>query len=94
MIAVSFYLILKAHTKNKTFILGLFLSNFVLNAIWTLFYFRMQNPLLAFIDILLLICSTTLLVFYNYKINKTASYLLIPYLLWLGFAGILNFLSI
>jgi len=83
---------LKAKNKIKTAIA--YGINFILNIVWSVFYFAMKNPLLAFFDIILLIASTFYLIIYNWKIDRKASYLLIPYLLWLIFASLLNWLSI
>ncbi|OAN62611.1 sensory protein TspO [Balneola sp. EhC07] len=74
--------------KNKAiFIFG---SQLAVNAIWSIFFFGMQNPLLAFIDIIILI----ILIVYTIKlfkpINRMASWLLYPYLAWVSFATILN----
>jgi len=83
---------LKAKSKIKTTIA--YGTNFILNIIWSVFYFAMKNPFLAFFDIILLIASTLYLIIYNWNIDRKASYLLMPYLLWLIFASLLNWLSI
>jgi translocator protein len=61
-----------------------------LNALWSYLFFGLHNPLLAFIEIILL----WLMIYETYsqfkKIDKIAGYLLIPYLAWVGFASILN----
>ncbi len=61
-----------------------------LNALWSFLFFGLQNPLLAGIEIIIL----WLLIFETQqkfaKINKIAGYLLIPYLLWVSFATVLN----
>lgn len=74
--------------KNKAiFVFG---SQLAVNAIWSIFFFGMQNPVLAFVDIIILI----LLIVYTIKlfkpINRMASWLLYPYLAWVSFATILN----
>lgn len=67
-----------------------FIIQLTLNAIWSYLFFGLKNPLLALIEIALL----WLMIYETYlkftKINKTAGYLLIPYLAWVAFAGILN----
>lgn len=70
--------------------LGFFLIQLALNAIWSYLFFGLKNPMLALIEIALLwlIIYETYLKFI--KINKTAGYLLIPYMTWVGFAAILN----
>jgi tryptophan-rich sensory protein len=68
----------------------LFIFQLALNALWSYLFFSLHNPLLAFVEIILLwllIIET----FRQFKIiNKTAAYLFIPYLLWVSFAMVLN----
>lgn len=61
-----------------------------LNALWSYLFFGLHNILLASIEIvlLLLIIYETYLIFK--KIDKKASYLLIPYMMWVGFATVLT----
>jgi len=80
--------------KEKKKIIILFGINFILNILWSVFYFGMRNPSLAFIEIIFLWASILLLVLGIYKTSKKASMLLLPYLLWVSFAGVLNYLSI
>jgi translocator protein len=67
-----------------------FAIQLALNSLWSYLFFGLHNPFLALIEIVLL----WLLIYETYnqfvKINKIAGYLLIPYLLWVGFATILN----
>jgi tryptophan-rich sensory protein len=71
--------------------LTLFVVQLVLNALWSLFFFGMQSPGLALIDIALLWLAilATLLAFR--KVSALAAGLLVPYLLWVSFAAALNF---
>ena len=61
-----------------------------LNALWSYLFFGLHNPLIALIEIALLwlMIYETFLQFN--KVNRTAGYLLIPYLLWVSFAMVLN----
>lgn len=61
-----------------------------LNFFWSFIFFNMQNYLLAFIWLLMLLISIIIMIFEFYQINKLAAILLIPYLLWVLFAGYLN----
>lgn len=64
-----------------------FVIQLALNALWSYLFFGLQNPLLALIEIVLLL----LMIFETYnKFTKIAGYLFIPYLAWVGFALILN----
>ena len=60
-----------------------------LNALWSYLFFGFHNILLALVELVLLwlILYETYLSFK--KINKIAGYLLLPYLAWLTFAGVL-----
>ena len=93
LMGVSFYLIWKKGTKNKKVreAMMFFGIQLGINAIWTPIFFGAHNTLLALIVILLLwvFILKTILLFS--KINKIASYLLYPYILWVSFATILNF---
>lgn len=61
------------------------------NFLWSIWFFSFGWYLFAFIWLLLLwvLIFNTMASFYD--INKTSAYLLIPYLLWVTFAGYLNF---
>ncbi len=67
-----------------------FAIQLALNSLWSFLFFGLKNPLLAFIEIVLL----WLMIYETYnkfnKLNKIAGYLFIPYLLWVSFATILN----
>ena len=71
--------------------LGLFLLQLFLNALWSLLFFGLHNPALAFAEIVLLWFAIlgTLLTFW--KAHRFAGALLLPYLAWVTFAAVLNF---
>ncbi len=75
--------------QKKT--LGLFAVTGVLNVLWTYTFFEMQNPSGAFVVLILTIIIAVALFTDVYRIQKTASYLLIPYMVWLCFALYLNY---
>ncbi len=95
LIALSLYFSWTSGKKRqKKKIALVFLINFILNILWSALYFGLRNPLLAFIEIIILELSIIAMVIITYKISKKSSYLLFPYLIWVGFAIVLNFLSI
>jgi len=95
LIALSLYFVwVSKKQKEKNKIVINYGINFVLNILWSVFYFGLKSPLQAFFVIILLWISISYLVIFDWKINKKAGYLLIPYLLWVSFAMILNYLSI
>ena len=62
-----------------------------LNILWSVFFFGMHNPFLAFIGIIVLWIFILITVIRFFKVSKWAGGLMIPYLLWVTFAGVLNF---
>jgi tryptophan-rich sensory protein len=93
LIAISMYLaISNSNKKTRNKIIILFAINLILNVLWSLLFFTMHNPIIAFIDLVLLWLSIIAIMVVSWKISKKASWLLLPYLLWVTFAGILNYL--
>ena len=68
-----------------------FLIHLIFNAAWTIIFFGFQNLLLAFIEIIILWALIAILIAQFRKIYKWAAVLLIPYLIWVSFAAVLNF---
>jgi translocator protein len=89
-----YYAITSPKGKYEKQIGFLFGINFLFNIFWTFFYFKMHNPVYAFVDIILLIVSIISLMAFCWKIDRRASVILIPYLLWVCFAAVLNYLTI
>lgn len=71
--------------------LTLFLVQLALNSLWSWLFFGWHQGALAFANILLLwiLIAATLIAFY--RAQALAGWLLIPYLLWVSFATVLNF---
>lgn len=91
LIGISFYLIWqKGFGKNKQLVIGIFGLQLLLNFLWSFFFFGLENPLIALFDIFLLIIVIIINIIIYYRINKWSGILLIPYLLWVCFATILN----
>jgi tryptophan-rich sensory protein len=62
-----------------------------LNTLWSVLFFGLQRPLLAFVEIVILWVLVLVTLFKFKRISKLAGILLVPYLLWVSFAAILNF---
>lgn len=93
LMGISLYLIWNKEINNKQskIAVKVFGLQLVLNSLWSIIFFGLRNPLFAFIEIILLWITIIFTIKYFYKISKKASYLLIPYILWVSFAAILNF---
>jgi len=94
MMALSLYFAwIKSDRKKKKQIIFLFGLNFLLNILWSILFFGMQNPMLAYFDLIILWISIIMMITATYKIDRRSAYLLMPYLLWVSFAGLLNYLA-
>ncbi|HEX7041895.1 MAG TPA: TspO/MBR family protein [Patescibacteria group bacterium] len=67
-----------------------FLIQIILNSLWSIFFFGLHIPIIAFLDILGMLTFTVLTIYVFLKISKIAGYLLFPYLFWITFASLLN----
>jgi len=70
--------------------LELYILNLILNAFWSVLFFGLKNPGIAFFEIMTLWIVILIVMMKFFKIEKTAGILFIPYILWVTFAAILN----
>jgi tryptophan-rich sensory protein len=91
MMGFSFYLIWKDDSgKDKGAAQFFFFLQLLFNFLWSLLFFGLRSPFVAFVDIVILWFAIILTIISFRKISRTAAYLLLPYLLWVSFAMILN----
>lgn len=91
LMGISLYMILqtpKSDMRSKSIVL--FAIQLILNLSWSFIFFIAQSPLAALIIIALLWIAIVMMMIYFHKITPKASYLQIPYLLWVSFATVLN----
>jgi tryptophan-rich sensory protein len=89
--AVAAWLIWKEHrTRGNGRALTLYLLQLALNALWTWVFFawRLGGWALVEIGVLWVLILLTLIAFY--RVRPSAGLLLVPYLIWVGFAAALN----
>jgi translocator protein len=93
LMAISLWLIWKstALEPQKFEACSIFALQFFLNFWWTILFFKMQSPLGAFVEILMMICLIIITIFKFSDISKTAAWLLVPCISWVCFATILNY---
>lgn len=63
----------------------------LLNFSWSIFFFSMKKPTVSLVVNILMIVFTVWLIFKSWKIDKTATWMLVPYVIWISFAAYLNF---
>jgi translocator protein len=80
-----------ASGAQRTAMVATLAVNGVLNIAWSGIFFMMQNPRMAFIELIFFWLSILALVYVLGGISATAGLLLLPYLAWVSAAGLLNF---
>lgn len=92
LMGIASYLILTSQAPQKSIVNALKLYGIQLffNFFWTFWFFNLGLYFFAFIWLIALWIFILATIFLFSKISKTAAYLMIPYLLWVTFAGYLN----
>lgn len=94
MMGVSLYFIWERGPAKPAVkaVLVVFAIQLILNVLWSYMFFGLRSPFLGLVEIAVLILAVAYLVWKSHKVSPMASWLLAPYLIWLFFAAILNFL--
>lgn len=80
----------RAKRKEKKWVAWIFGSNLFFNGLWSVLFFGLQKPLLAFFDLILIWITILGMIAVARKIDTRVVWLLVPYLSWVSFAGVLN----
>ncbi|MGC9309665.1 MAG: TspO/MBR family protein, partial [Candidatus Nanoarchaeia archaeon] len=77
LIAISFYLAMVSSDKKEIKkVVIVFIINFILNILWSYFFFSLQKPFFAFIELILLWFSILVMIYVTAGINKISPILL------------------
>jgi translocator protein len=91
MMAVAAWLVWRrGGLPSRRVPLAFFLSQLLLNALWSPTFFGLRNPGLAFADIALLWSVLVITLVSFWRVRLLAGALLAPYLAWVTFAAALN----
>ncbi len=92
MISVSAWLVWKSSGFEKAKLaFGVYAFHLLLNALWSIVFFGMQQMGWAFVEIVALWISIVATIVLFHRHSKLAAWLLIPYILWVSFASFLNY---
>ncbi len=81
-----------APTKTaRTSLVTLLLTNGLFNILWSVLFFRLQRPDWALLEVGALWASVLIPILVVSRYSKRAAWLLVPYISWVTFAGILNY---
>jgi translocator protein len=93
MMGIAWWLVIESDAsqddKRKAHVY--FVIQLFLNFVWSILFFKFHAPDWAFVDIVLLILAVLITIFCFAKISKSAGWLLMPYILWICFAAVLNY---
>lgn len=94
LMGISLFLIWKKgiNTKEKKDAVWIFTFQLILNMIWSIIFFGLFSPKFAFLEIIILWLAILWTIISFAKISKASAWLLMPYILWVSFAGYLNFM--
>ncbi len=92
MMGIALFLVWKEDTSRelKAIAFILFGVQLLLNFFWSFIFFKLEQPGWAFAEILVLWTAILACIFAFGQVNKTAAWLLVPYISWVSFATILN----
>ncbi len=93
MMGIALFLVWKSNTGAglKRTAITLFAVQLGLNFFWSFIFFDQQQPGWALVEIIMMWLAILLTIFAFAKVNKTAAWLLVPYISWVSFATILNY---
>ena len=93
LMGISLFLVWNAEidTKVKQTALVFFFIQLILNTLWSYFFFYLQNPLYGLIEIVILLIFIIFTMLKFFPIRSLAGFLLVPYVLLVGFATVLNY---
>jgi translocator protein len=83
-----------ASTAERELQLVLFALNGFLNVFWSLLYFRLHRPDWAMFEVPLLWLSVLALIVVLRRSSAMAAWLLVPYLVWVAIAALLNWQTV
>ena len=90
LMGIACFLIWKSEHPRKKQVLTLYFLQLFLNSLWSPAFFGAQNPMLGILVIVPMWASILACIIFFRKINTWAAVLMIPYLLWVSFATVLN----
>lgn len=89
LMGISSYIV-----RDDKELMNIYKINLGINILWPIIFFSLKLRVLAFFWILILILVVGYMIYRFYNKNKISAYLLIPYILWLVFASVLNLIEI
>lgn len=95
LMAIAAFLVWREGSKKEKVkeAMQLYWIQLGLNATWSILFFSAHLLLTAYVEVLFLLAVIIMTTVWYYRVNKVAAYLMIPYILWVSFASVLNLLT-
>lgn len=90
LMGIASFLILRSDSKYKVAAICFYISMLIMNFMWSPVFFNRQDYLASMVIIVTMGMTTIILAITSWFVDKRATYLLIPLILWTGFATYLN----
>ncbi len=92
MLGLAFAMVLHARgARHRHVAVALFITQFLINLTWSPVFFGQHQVTAAFYIILVMLVMAIATTFAFARVRKAAAWLMVPYLVWISFASILNF---
>jgi len=93
LMGFSLYLILNKRSEDKgtRVALGIFGVQLVINTSWNYFFFGLRSLLSGLIVIIVMWVTIAITIAAFFRVSKKAGALLLPYLLWVSVAALINY---
>ena len=93
LMGIASYRIWRLHKSGKDIgnALLIYSMQLLLNFLWSFIFFKFKLYGLAFIELIILLLVVIATTIKFFKLDKTAALLMLPYIIWLIYAAVLNF---
>lgn len=82
---------METNREDVKMALSIFGFQLILNTLWSIIFFGMHNIGLALAEIVVLWLAIVWTIVEFYKLSRASAYLLLPYIVWVTFAGYLTY---
>lgn len=90
LMALSIWLVLRTDSPSRIKLLALSIVQWLVNLVWPILFFMQRAWGLSFVWLILLEALVIILMTGSFKASRPAGWLLVPYAVWVAFAGVLN----
>ena len=90
VMGIAAWIVWRSGSGGRQRPLAIYALQLLLNAGWSALFFGLRSPGLALLEICILWLAILATSLTFWKVSKLAGVLMVPYLIWVGFAGVLN----